>query len=73
MKGQLCLISLCVCVQVYGVFYATSFLDLYRSPHQVQSTSLTLSVTVDSGEQYLFLVSHSWKLCKIPSRMLLDK
>lgn len=47
-----------VCVQVYGVFYATSFLDLYRSPSSVNTTSLTLTVTVASDEQYLFLVSH---------------
>ncbi|XP_062275245.1 sortilin-related receptor [Scomber scombrus] len=42
--------------QTYGVFYATSFLDLYRCPRVVHSTSLTLTVTVDSDEQYLFLV-----------------
>ena len=42
---------------MYGVFYATSFLDLYRSPRQVSSTSLSLTVTVDTDEQYLFLVS----------------
>ena len=42
---------------MYGVFYATSFLDLYRSPRQVSSSSLSLTVTVDSDEQYLFLVS----------------
>lgn len=41
---------------LYGVFYATSFLDLYRSPRMVHSTSLSLTVTVDSDEQYLFLV-----------------
>uniref|UniRef100_A0A672I1R6 Sortilin-related receptor n=1 Tax=Salarias fasciatus TaxID=181472 RepID=A0A672I1R6_SALFA len=41
---------------VYGVFYATSFLDLYRSPRQVQTSSVSLTVTVDSDEQYLFLV-----------------
>uniref|UniRef100_A0A3Q3K6Z2 Fibronectin type-III domain-containing protein n=1 Tax=Monopterus albus TaxID=43700 RepID=A0A3Q3K6Z2_MONAL len=41
---------------VYGVFYATSFLDLYRSPRLVHTTSLSLTVTVDSDEQYLFLV-----------------
>ncbi|XP_023207184.1 sortilin-related receptor isoform X2 [Xiphophorus maculatus] len=50
-----CSISIDSAPLVYGVFYATSFLDLYRSPHQVQSTSLSLSVTVDSDEQYLFL------------------
>ncbi|KAG8002285.1 Sortilin-related receptor [Nibea albiflora] len=41
---------------MYGVFYATSFLDLYRSPRQLRTTSLSLMVTVDSDEQYLFLV-----------------
>ncbi|KAK7883186.1 hypothetical protein WMY93_029360 [Mugilogobius chulae] len=40
----------------YGVFYATSFLDLYRSPRLVHTASLSLTVTVDSDEQYLFLV-----------------
>uniref|UniRef100_A0A3P8V3B2 Sortilin-related receptor n=1 Tax=Cynoglossus semilaevis TaxID=244447 RepID=A0A3P8V3B2_CYNSE len=42
--------------QMYGVFYATSFLDLYRSPHMVHTPSLSLTVTVNSDEQYLFLV-----------------
>ncbi|XP_077396383.1 sortilin-related receptor [Festucalex cinctus] len=42
--------------QVYGVFYATSFLDLYHSPHHVTTTLTNLTVTVDSDEQYLFLV-----------------
>lgn len=46
-----------VCLQVYGVFFATSFLDLYRSPHSVNTTGNSLIVTVDSDEQYLFLVS----------------
>ncbi|XP_042338940.1 sortilin-related receptor-like [Plectropomus leopardus] len=41
---------------MYGVFFATSFLDLYRSPRQVSTSSLSLTVTVDSDEQYLFLV-----------------
>uniref|UniRef100_A0A1A7WSZ5 Sortilin-related receptor n=1 Tax=Iconisemion striatum TaxID=60296 RepID=A0A1A7WSZ5_9TELE len=40
---------------VYGVFYATSFLDLYRSPRQVQTSSFIVTVTVDSDEQFLFL------------------
>lgn len=48
---------MCLCVQVYGVFYATSFLDLFRSPHQVTTSSLSLMVSVESDEQYLFLVS----------------
>lgn len=47
----------CVCAQMYGVFYATSFLDLYRSPRHFSAASLGLTVVVDSGEQYLFLVS----------------
>ncbi|KAL0973055.1 hypothetical protein UPYG_G00198300 [Umbra pygmaea] len=42
--------------QVYGVFFATSFLDLYRNPHSVNSTSSSQTVIVDSDEQYLFLV-----------------
>uniref|UniRef100_A0A667YBH8 Sortilin related receptor 1 n=1 Tax=Myripristis murdjan TaxID=586833 RepID=A0A667YBH8_9TELE len=42
--------------QVYGVFYATSFLDLYRFPRSINTSSLSLTVTVDSDEQYLFLV-----------------
>lgn len=42
---------------MYGVFYATSFLELYRSPQQVSTPSLSLTVMVDSDEQYLFLVS----------------
>ncbi|KAJ3591191.1 hypothetical protein NHX12_009138 [Muraenolepis orangiensis] len=42
--------------QVYGIFYATSFLDLYRNPHRVSSASSQTIVTVDSDEQYLFLV-----------------
>uniref|UniRef100_A0A3Q3AY67 Sortilin-related receptor n=1 Tax=Kryptolebias marmoratus TaxID=37003 RepID=A0A3Q3AY67_KRYMA len=41
--------------EVYGVFYGTFFLDLYRNPRQVRSSSLSLTVTVDSGEQFLFL------------------
>ncbi|XP_061637060.1 sortilin-related receptor isoform X1 [Phyllopteryx taeniolatus] len=42
--------------QVYGVFYATSFLDLYHRPRQVNTTLTNLTVIVDSDEQYLFLV-----------------
>uniref|UniRef100_A0A3P9AR38 Sortilin-related receptor-like n=1 Tax=Maylandia zebra TaxID=106582 RepID=A0A3P9AR38_9CICH len=41
---------------VYGVFYATSFLDFYLSPRQVRTPSVGLTVTVDSDEQFLFLV-----------------
>uniref|UniRef100_A0A672QD42 Sortilin-related receptor n=1 Tax=Sinocyclocheilus grahami TaxID=75366 RepID=A0A672QD42_SINGR len=42
--------------EMYGVFYATSFLDLYRRPHRVNTTSTSLIVIVDSDKQYLFLV-----------------
>ncbi|XP_029628708.1 sortilin-related receptor isoform X2 [Salmo trutta] len=42
--------------QVYGIFFATSFLDLYRSPHIVNTSASNRTVTVDSDEQYLFLV-----------------
>ncbi|XP_051965527.1 sortilin-related receptor-like [Xyrauchen texanus] len=41
---------------MYGLFYATSFLDLYRRPHQQITTSNSLTLIVDSDEQYLFLV-----------------
>uniref|UniRef100_A0A665VUR0 Sortilin-related receptor n=1 Tax=Echeneis naucrates TaxID=173247 RepID=A0A665VUR0_ECHNA len=41
---------------IFGVYYATSFLDLYRSPHLVRTSAFSLTVTVDSDEQYLFLV-----------------
>lgn len=47
----------CLSVQVYGIFFATSFLDLYRSPHSVNTSDSSRTVTVDSDEQYLFLVS----------------
>ncbi|KAK6296810.1 hypothetical protein J4Q44_G00329520 [Coregonus suidteri] len=42
--------------QVYGIFFATSFLDLYRSPRSVYTSASSRTVTVDSDEQYLFLV-----------------
>ncbi|XP_036379298.1 sortilin-related receptor-like [Megalops cyprinoides] len=42
--------------EMYGVFFSTSFLDLYRSPGRQNSSSSSLTVTVDSGEQYLFFV-----------------
>uniref|UniRef100_A0A673KBJ0 Sortilin-related receptor n=1 Tax=Sinocyclocheilus rhinocerous TaxID=307959 RepID=A0A673KBJ0_9TELE len=42
--------------EMYGVFYATSFLDLYRRPHRVNTTSTSLIVIIDSDKQYLFLV-----------------
>ncbi|XP_046891253.1 sortilin-related receptor isoform X1 [Hypomesus transpacificus] len=42
--------------QVYGVFFATSFLDLYRRPHCVNTSASSITVTVGGNEQYLFLV-----------------
>lgn len=42
--------------QVYGIFYATSFLELYRSPHNTTTTSHNITVLVQRDEQYLFLV-----------------
>uniref|UniRef100_A0A8B9H7G1 Sortilin-related receptor, L(DLR class) A repeats containing n=1 Tax=Astyanax mexicanus TaxID=7994 RepID=A0A8B9H7G1_ASTMX len=41
--------------QMYGVFYATSFLDLYRRPQSVNSSG-SLIVSVENDEQYLFHV-----------------
>uniref|UniRef100_A0A8B9E5E2 Sortilin related receptor 1 n=1 Tax=Anser cygnoides TaxID=8845 RepID=A0A8B9E5E2_ANSCY len=41
---------------VYGIFYATSFLELYRSPHNATTTSHNITVIVQRDEQYLFLV-----------------
>ncbi|XP_059812923.1 sortilin-related receptor [Hypanus sabinus] len=41
---------------VYGVFFATSFLELYRSPNIVKSSKNHLTAIVHSDEQYLFLV-----------------
>ncbi|XP_051668172.1 sortilin-related receptor isoform X3 [Manacus candei] len=41
---------------VYGIFYATSFLELYRSPHNTTTTSHNVTVLVQRDEQYLFLV-----------------
>ncbi|KAG5268084.1 hypothetical protein AALO_G00208070 [Alosa alosa] len=40
----------------YGLFFATSFLDLYHGPHSETSSGSSLTVTVDADEQYLFLV-----------------
>uniref|UniRef100_A0A669Q0W2 Sortilin-related receptor n=1 Tax=Phasianus colchicus TaxID=9054 RepID=A0A669Q0W2_PHACC len=41
---------------VYGIFYATSFLELYRSPHNTTTTFHNATVIVQRDEQYLFLV-----------------
>ncbi|XP_076146177.1 sortilin-related receptor [Alosa pseudoharengus] len=40
----------------YGIFFATSFLDLYHGPHSETSCGSSLTVTVDADEQYLFQV-----------------
>lgn len=42
--------------QVYGIFYATSFLELYRSPHNSTTSAHNATVLVQRDEQYLFLV-----------------
>ncbi|XP_059532749.1 sortilin-related receptor [Myotis daubentonii] len=41
---------------VYGIFYATSFLDLYRNPKSLTTSLHNKTVTVGRDEQYLFLV-----------------
>lgn len=41
---------------VYGIFYATSFLDLYRNPKSVTTSQHNKTVLVSRDEQYLFLV-----------------
>lgn len=43
--------------QVYGIFYATSFLDLYRNPKSLVTSLHNKTVIVSRDEQYLFLVS----------------
>ena len=43
--------------QVYGIFYATSFLDLYRNPKSLTTSQHNRTVLVSGDEQYLFLVS----------------
>ncbi|XP_035241564.1 sortilin-related receptor-like [Anguilla anguilla] len=42
--------------EVYGVFFAPSFLELYRSPRSQNSSGSSAIVTVDTDAQYLFLV-----------------
>ncbi|KAK1328744.1 hypothetical protein QTO34_012319, partial [Cnephaeus nilssonii] len=42
--------------QVYGIFYATSFLDLYRNPKSLTTSLHNKTVIVGRDEQYLFLV-----------------
>lgn len=41
---------------VYGIFYATSFLDLYRNPKSLTTPLHNKTVIVNKDEQYLFLV-----------------
>nr|XP_034995004.1 sortilin-related receptor isoform X2 [Zootoca vivipara] len=41
---------------VYGIFYATSFLELYRNPTNATTTLHNITVIVNRDEQYLFLV-----------------
>nr|XP_033774457.1 sortilin-related receptor isoform X1 [Geotrypetes seraphini] len=41
---------------VYGLFYATSFLDLHRNPSSVTTVFHNITVFVNRDEQYLFLV-----------------
>ncbi|KAM5310926.1 sortilin-related receptor isoform 1-T6 [Glossophaga mutica] len=41
---------------VYGIFYATSFLDLYRNPKSETTSLHNKTVIVSRDEQYLFLV-----------------
>ncbi|XP_077313881.1 sortilin-related receptor [Lithobates pipiens] len=40
----------------YGLFYATSFLELYRNPQNITTTLHNITVIVNRDEQYLFLV-----------------
>lgn len=42
--------------QIYGIFYATSFLELYRNPNNATTTLHNITVFVNRDEQYLFLV-----------------
>ncbi|KAK1153494.1 sortilin-related receptor [Acipenser oxyrinchus oxyrinchus] len=41
---------------VYSVFFATSFFELYKNPKTNSTAFHNLTVTVDSDEQFLFLV-----------------
>lgn len=41
---------------VYGIFYATSFLDLYQNPQSGTTSLHDTTVLVGGDEQYLFLV-----------------
>lgn len=50
-------LSILCLYQVYGIFYATSFLDLYRNPKSLTTSLHNMTVIVNRDEQYLFLVS----------------
>ncbi|XP_070808754.1 LOW QUALITY PROTEIN: sortilin-related receptor [Pituophis catenifer annectens] len=41
---------------IYGIFYATSFLELYRNPSNATTALHNMTVIVNRDEQYLFLV-----------------
>lgn len=43
-------------MQTYGLFYATSFLELYRNPQNITTMLHNITVIVNRDEQYLFLV-----------------
>ncbi|KAJ8266258.1 hypothetical protein GJAV_G00128370 [Gymnothorax javanicus] len=40
----------------YGVYFSTSYLELHRTPHSRKSRGSSLVVSVNSDEEYLFLV-----------------
>ncbi|KAL7981562.1 hypothetical protein Chor_005650 [Crotalus horridus] len=42
--------------QIYGIFYATSFLELYRNPSNATTALHNMTVIVNRDEQYLFLL-----------------
>ncbi|KAJ8401703.1 hypothetical protein AAFF_G00376740 [Aldrovandia affinis] len=58
---------------MYGVFFSTSFLDLYRSPHSQNSSSSSLTVTVDNDEQFLFFVRVTAPYLGPPSEYVMVK
>ncbi|MBN3300436.1 SORL protein, partial [Amia calva] len=60
-------------VQEYGVFFATSFLELYRNPRKVSTSGTSLTITVDSDEQYLFLVRATSPYLGPPSEYVVVK
>lgn len=59
--------------QVYGIFYATSFLELYRSPHNSTTSAHNITVQVQRDEQYLFLVGSLPPLPSAPAPQLLQQ